>query len=193
MRAATPTLMDHLLGEKNRFLRDILLAIGATGLLTLSAKIQVPLFVPMTLQSLVVLMIGAAFGWLLGAATILLYLAEGAMGLPVFAGTPEKGLGLAYMMGPTGGYLIGFVLAAMLAGWLAERGLTRSIFGAFGVMALGHGVIFLFGFAWLAALLSVEKAYLVGVVPFFAATVIKTALGAALLPAGWALVQRLRR
>jgi len=172
--------------------RDALIALVATGVLTLSAKIQVPLFVPMTLQSLVVLMIGAAFGWRLGAATILLYLAEGAAGLPVFAGTPEKGLGLAYMTGPTGGFLVGFVFASLITGFLAERGLTRSLISTFGVMALGHGVMFACGFAWLATLMGAEKAYMLGVAPFFAATLIKTALGAALLPASWHLMKKFR-
>jgi len=80
----------------------------------------------MTMQSLVVLLVGMAFGWRLGVATVLLYLFEGLLGLPVFAGTPEKGIGLAYMAGPTGGYLLGFVPAAALTGWLAECGWDRS-------------------------------------------------------------------
>src|SRR5256885_9623717 len=101
-------------------LRFAALAVLGSLALTLSAKLQVPFYpVPMTMQSLVVLLIGLAFGWRLGTATVLLYLAEGLAGLPVFAGTPEKGIGLAYMMGPTGGYLVGFVLAAAFLGWLA--------------------------------------------------------------------------
>lgn len=189
------TLMDTILAGKGQrsLWRDALLAVAATGLLTLSAKVQVPLFVPMTLQSLVVLVIGAAFGWRLGAATLLLYVAEGAAGLPVFAGTPEKGLGFAYMMGPTGGYILGFVIAALVTGLLAERGWTRSITGALAAMAIGHAVIFLFGFAWLAVLFGASKAFAIGVAPFYAATVIKTLLGAALLPATWWAVERFRR
>ena len=178
---------------KASLMRDVALALAATGLLTLSAKVQVPLFIPMTLQTLVVLVIGASFGWRLGAATVLLYLAEGAAGLPVFAGTPEKGIGLAYMMGSTGGYLAGFVLAALLTGFMAERGLTKSIPGALLTMALGHAVIFAAGFAWLATLMGVDKAFMLGVAPFYAATAIKTALGAALLPASWWALTRLRQ
>ena len=178
---------------KASLMRDAALALAATGLLTLSAKVQVPLFIPMTLQTLVVLVIGASFGWRLGAATVLLYLAEGAAGLPVFAGTPEKGIGLAYMMGSTGGYLAGFVLAALLTGFMAERGLTKSIPGALLTMALGHAVIFAAGFAWLATLMGVDKAFMLGVAPFYAATAIKTALGAALLPASWWALTRLRQ
>jgi biotin transport system substrate-specific component len=119
--------------------------------------------------------------------------AEGAAGLPVFAGTPEKGLGLPYMMGPTGGYILGFVMAAFVTGLLAERGWTRSLPGALAAMAIGHAVIFLFGFAWLAVLFGTVQAFAVGVAPFYAATVIKTLLGAALLPAAWWAVERLRR
>jgi biotin transport system substrate-specific component len=190
------TLIDTLFAGKGSrsLLRDAAIALAATGLLTLSAKVQVPFYpVPMTLQSLVVLVIGAALGWRLGTATVLLYMAEGLAGLPVFAGTPEKGVGLAYMMGPTGGYLAGFVAAAFVTGLLAERGWTKSVPGALAALTIGHAVIFLFGFAWLAALIGASKAYLGGVAPFYAATLFKTLLGAALLPAAWWAVERLRR
>jgi biotin transport system substrate-specific component len=190
------TLIDTVLaGKGSRSLaRNAMIALVATGILTISAKIQVPFYpVPMTMQSLVVLVIGAAFGWRLGAATLALYLAQGAMGLPVFAGTPEKGLGLPYMMGPTGGYLLGFIAAAAVTGYLAERGWTKSVLGALAAMTIGHAVIFLFGFGWLAALIGSSKAYLGGVAPFYAASLFKTLLGAALLPAAWWLVERARR
>jgi hypothetical protein len=110
-------------GDTRSIGRALVLAVAGTLLLTLSAKMKVPFYpVPMTMQTLVVLVIGAVYGWRLGVATILLYLAEGASGLPVFADTPERGIGLAYMMGPTGGYLLGFVVGAAIVGWLAERG-----------------------------------------------------------------------
>ena len=160
----------------------ILVALG-TALLALSAKINLPLpYVPMTLQTLVVLMIGAAYGWRLGTATVMAYLAEGAVGLPVFAGPVG---GLAPLLGPTAGYLAGFVAAAFLTGWLSERGWDRSVLRLFVAMGLGHIVILAAGFAWLAfgMKLGVEKAWLVGIVPFVAASVIKNALGAALVPA----------
>ena len=106
----------------SRPLRALLLALLGSALLTISAKLEVPFYpVPMTMQTLVVLLLGMAYGARLGAATVLLYLAEGAVGLPVFAGTPERGIGIAYMMGPTGGYLVGFVLSAAITGWLTER------------------------------------------------------------------------
>ena len=168
--------------------RDSFLRLGAvvvlgTLLLTASAKIQVPFWpVPMTMQTFMVLFLGAALGPRLGALTVLLYLTQGAAGLPVFAGTPEKGLGIAYMAGPTGGYLIGFVAAAFVVGWLAERGWDRSVLRLFVAMAVGHLVLFAFGVMWLAQLVGLEKAWLLGVVPFYAATLFKTALGACLMP-----------
>ncbi len=167
------------------------LALAGTVLLTISAKVQVPFYpVPMTMQSLVVLCLGAALGARLGAATVGLYLLEGALGLPVFAGTPEKGVGLAYMMGPTGGYLVGFVLAAYAVGLLAERGWDRSHVKMFAAMALGHAIIFLFGYVWLAQLIGADRAWSAGVALFMLSTVFKTALGAALIPAAWRLIER---
>lgn len=164
-----------------------LMAIGTLAL-WISAKVKVGFPVPMTMQTFVVLTIGAAYGARLGATTMLLYLAEGAIGLPVFADTPERGIGFAYMMGPTGGYLVGFVLGAFIVGWLAERGWDRSILKLFAAMTIGHLAIIACGFAWLAAFAGASMAWAVGVAPFFAATFYKTLLGALALPAGWALL-----
>jgi biotin transport system substrate-specific component len=164
-------------------LRAVTLIVLGTALLTLSAKINLPLpYVPMTLQTLVVLVIGAAYGWRLGGVTVMVYLAEGALGLPVFAG--QAG-GLAPLTGPTAGYLIGFVAAAFTTGWLSERGWDRSVPLLFVAMATGHVIILGCGFAWLAfgMKLGVAKAWLVGIAPFVAASVIKNALGALLIPA----------
>jgi biotin transport system substrate-specific component len=176
-----------------RTARNVLLALVGTLLLTISAKIQIPFWpVPMTMQTYVVLVLGMAFGWRLASATMLLYLAQGALGLPVFAGTPEKGVGLPYMMGPTGGYLVGFVIAAAAVGWLAERGFDRSFARAAIAMTLGHALVFLFGFAWLATLVGPGKAWIGGVAPFWAATVLKTVMGLLSLPLAWKLVRKLR-
>ena len=164
-------------------LRGVILVALGTALLTMSAKINLPLpYVPMTLQTLVVLMIGAAYGWRLGTTPVLAYLAEGAIGFPVFAGPVG---GLAPLSGPTAGYLAGFVIAAFTTGWLSERGWDRSVPLLFVAMAAGHIVILGCGFAWLAfgMKLGVEKAWLVGIAPFIAASLIKNALGAALVPA----------
>jgi biotin transport system substrate-specific component len=190
---ANPTLFDALWPEKEgqQLVRNLTAAIIGSALLTISAKIQVPFWpVPMTMQTMVVLCLGAALGSRLGTATVLLYLAEGAAGLPVFAGTPEKGLGLAYMAGPTGGYLVGFIAGAFLVGWLAERGWDRSVPRLFAAMLLGHVAIFVFGVSWLAELVGLEKAWLAGVAPFYAATLFKTALAAFLIPATWQLISR---
>lgn len=154
-----------------------------TALLALSAKVQVPFWpVPMTMQTLVVLLIGAAYGSRLGAATVLLYLVEGGAGLPVFAGASA---GPAYILGPTGGYLVGFVGAAWVTGALAERGWDRSPLLVIVAMTLGHVVLFSTGVAWLAFLIGAEAAIANGFLPFVGATVLKTLLAAALIRAAW--------
>ena len=185
--AAKPTLVETLWpASQDSLVRSALIAVAGSGLLWLSAKVQVPFWpVPMTLQSMVVLMLGATLGWRLGLATVGLYLLEGAAGLPVFAGTPEKGLGLLYMAGPTGGYLVGFVAGAAAVGFLAARGWDRSIPWMFAAMCIGHAVIFAAGWAWLATIAGPEKAWILGVAPFYAATLLKTALAALAVPATW--------
>ena len=167
----------------------VLIALG-TALLTLSAKINLPLpYVPMTLQTLVVLMLGAAYGGRLGGATVIVYLAEGAIGLPVFAGPVG---GLAPFVGPTGGYLLGFIAAAFITGWLSERGWDRSVPLLFVAMGIGHIIILGCGFFWLAfgMKLGFGRSWLVGIAPFIAASVIKNALGAALVPATRRMLDR---
>ncbi len=162
--------------------RTAVLALIGSLLLAASAKVQVPFWpVPMTMQTFVVLVLGAAYGWRLGLGTVLVYLAEGAAGLPVFAGTPEKGIGIAYMMGPTGGYLVGFAVAAVLVGWLAERGWTRGWVSLTVAMLLGHAAIFACGLGWIAPTLGWSRAVAVGLAPFWLATVLKTALAVAVV------------
>lgn len=174
--------------DTQAFIRKALLVAGGSLLLTMSAKINVPFYpVPMTMQTFAVIVIGAAFGWRLGVATVLFYLAQGAYGLPIFAGTPEKGIGLAYMAGPTGGYLLGFVAGAAIAGWLAEHGWNRSFLSLTFAMLIAHATIFVFGTAWLGALIGFEKAWLAGVAPFYLATAFKTLLAAACLKTGWSM------
>ena len=122
-----PTLADTLRPVRASLVRPATLVVTGSLALWLSTKVQVPFYpIPMTMQTLVVLILGMVYGWRLADMTLLVYLAEGANGLPVFAGTPEKRIGVAYMLGGTGGYLLGFLLAACLCGWLAERGWDRS-------------------------------------------------------------------
>jgi biotin transport system substrate-specific component len=191
---ASPTLLETLsprLDGLSLASRNVALAFAGTLLLALSAKIQIPFWpVPMTMQTFVVLVLGMAFGWRLGAATLALYLVEGALGLPVFAGTPERGLGLAYMAGPTGGYLAGFLAGAALCGWLAERGWDRSPGPVALAMTAGHVLILFLGWAWLSAAVGPAQAFAAGVAPFFAATVAKTVLAVLAWPFAWKLVRR---
>ena len=189
------TLVQTLPTGGNAALRNLMLAVVGSLALWLSAKIQVPFYpVPMTMQTFVVLVIGMAFGWRLGGATILLYLAEGAVGLPVFAGTPERGIGLAYMMGPTGGYLVGFFFSAVVVGWLAERGWDRRVIPTLAAMVAGTAIIFAFGVLWLGAFIGWDQPVLdLGLIPFLPGAAFKIALAAAVLPAIWRLVDRSRR
>jgi len=171
-----------------RLATQIGLALLGTLLLALSAKTKVVLGpVDMSLQTLVILAMSAAFGGRLAVATLVLYLAEGAAGLPVFQGTPEKGIGLAYMFGPTGGYLAGFVVMAAIVGWAADRGWDRSPFKLFGAMLVAEAAMMAFGYAWLMNMIGAEKAWSFGVVPFIVPDLIKVALAAALVPAVWSL------
>jgi len=152
--------------------------IAPNALLILSAKIQVPFWpVPMTMQTLVVVALGLGMGLRLGTAAMLLYLVEGAIGLPVFAGTPERGIGLAYMAGPTGGYLAGFLLCTIVIGWLSDRGLVRNWLSLGVVVLGGHMLILACGALWLASLAGWQVAWAAGTVPFLFGTVIKSALG----------------
>ncbi|MDP2734006.1 MAG: biotin transporter BioY [Hoeflea sp.] len=179
-----PTLLDAVLGDKRSVLQSVLIAVAGTVLLWVSAKVQIPFYpVPMTMQTFVVLFLGFALGARLGAATVLLYLAEGALGLPVFAGTPEKGLGLAYMAGPTGGFLAGFVVATYVTGWFAERGFDRRLVNVMIATLAGLVAIYGLGLSWLGALIGWDKPVLeFGLYPFLPAEALKMALLAAVLP-----------
>ena len=144
-------------------------------LLTISAKIKIPFYpVPMTMQTFVVVLMGVTFGWKIGVATISLYLLEGIIGFPVFAGTPEKGLGLVYFMGHTMGYLIGFLFAAFLAGYL---NLKTNIFLIFLKLILSVSIIYILGILWLGHLIGWDKPLLeLGVMPFLLAELLKISL-----------------
>lgn len=189
------TLLDAVfpqnLQASSAWLRNTAIVLGASILLTLSAKLSIPFFpVPMTLQTMVVLCLGMALGPRLGAAAVLAYLAQGAMGLPVFAGTPEKGIGLAYMLQHTGGYLVGFVVAAFAVGLLAQRQWDRSMLSTIAAMLIGNAIIYAFGLLWLGTLIGWDKPVLaLGMVPFLLGDLAKVLIAAALLPTLWKLLK----
>jgi biotin transport system substrate-specific component len=163
----------------NQVLRTIAIIAIGNALLAVSAHIQVPFWpVKLSMQTFVVLSIGLTCGSRLAGGTLLAYLAEGAFGLPVFQG----GMGLAYMAGPTGGYLLGYLLAATALGALAERGLLRSMPMVFGAVVLGEVLIYLPGIAWLGVLFGADKALAYGLLPFLPAECVKMALVMTLFP-----------
>lgn len=175
-------------------LRFIALAIIGAALLAISAKIRVPLPftpVPMTLQTIAIMGLGAAYGMRLGLATVLLYLAIGALGMDVFTSSTAESNGLAYMMGGTGGYLVGFIIAMGVIGYFAERGWDRSIVKLFGLMLFADAILFGLGLLWLGNLVGWDKPVLEwGLYPFVVGDLIKIALASALIPAIWTWLKR---
>jgi biotin transport system substrate-specific component len=166
------------------------IVVAGSMLLWASAKINVPLLpVKMTMQLFVVLAIGLSLGGRLAGATVALYLFEGAMGLPVFTGTPEKGIGLAYMMGPTGGYLLGFLGAAIVTGWLADRGFSRTPVLAVAAALIGAVVVYIPGLLWLGGLLGWDKPILAwGLYPFLVPDLMKVLLAGLVVSGVWRLI-----
>lgn len=194
-----PTLADRIWPSADthstalRVMRFVGLALIGTLLLTLSAKIKVPLgAVDVSMQTFVLLALAAAYGRNLAVATIVLYLAQGAMGFPVFQGTPERGIGLAYMMGTTGGFLAGFVVCAAIVGEAADRGWATSILKIGAAMLAGLVAVFVLGAAWLSTIIGFEGAIIHGVLPFLLGDATKLALAALGVPAAMALVGRLK-
>jgi biotin transport system substrate-specific component len=173
--------------------RSLALQVGAvlfgTALMTASSYVSVPMVpVPMTMQTLAATLIGALYGWRLGAITIAVWLMQGALGLPVFSNGTG---GIARLAGPTAGYLFAFVAAASVTGWLAEHGWTGDrVARAFLAMLAGNALCLIIGGAWLAVLIGGEKAFWAGVAPFVLGALVKSALGATILKAMKAAVQR---
>tara|TARA_B100000287_G_C20245803_1_gene627982 strand:- start:50 stop:598 length:549 start_codon:yes stop_codon:yes gene_type:complete len=160
--------------ESLNVIKKFIIVIFGTLLLTISAKIKVPFYpVPMTMQTFTVVLIGITLGWKLGLCTVLVYLFEGAIGLPVFAGTPEKGIGISYMIGPTGGYLIGFVSSVLIAGFY---NLNKNIFVKFLIISTSIFVIYITGVPWLAYLAGWEVAYVWGIKNFVLAEIFKISI-----------------
>ena len=179
------SLLSDRLWPQTGFARNAVLAVVGSLIVAAAAQVNVPMVpVPMTLQTLAVLMIGAAYGARLGAATLALYALEGAIGLPVFAGF-KSGVMLASF-----GYVLGFIAAAYVVGFLAERGWDRSIPKMFAAMLLGAAVLYVPGLIWLSAWIGVDKAIQFGLVPFLVGDLVKAAVAALGFPAAWALLGR---
>ncbi|MEM7072195.1 MAG: biotin transporter BioY [Pseudomonadota bacterium] len=175
------TLLMRLTEDWRPFWRVFAALCLGNLLLIASAKLQVPFYpVPVSMQTLAIVLIGVAAGPVIGTACILTYLAQGAFGLPVFAGTPAKGLGLAYMAGPTGGYLVGFVLAGFWYGLAAGRGWMHGFWQSTIHIIIGFALIYLPGLVWLGVLFGWDKPILAwGLYPFLWGDGLKVLLGVA--------------
>lgn len=179
------SLLSDRLWPQSGLARNAALAVLGALAVAAAAQVNVPMIpVPMTLQTLAVLIIGAAYGSRLGAATLALYALEGAIGLPVFAGF-KSGVMLASF-----GYVLGFIAAAWVVGYLAERGWDRSVSKMFAAMLLGAAVLYVPGLVWLSAWIGAPAAIQYGLTPFIAGDVVKAAVAALGFPAAWALLGR---
>ena len=169
---------------------DVMLVVGGSILVALCAQLAfyIPFTpVPVTMQTFGVLLTGALLGSKRGALSMIIYLMEGAIGLPVFAAGK---MGIVTIVGPTGGYLFGFIAAAFITGFLAERGWDRKYWTAVLMMVSGTSVIFIFGLSWLYFLVENTNLLKIGFYPFLPGAVIKIAFAVLLLPSGWKLIKR---
>ncbi|MGV8896462.1 MAG: biotin transporter BioY [Rhodoglobus sp.] len=188
-----PTLADRVISRT--LARDVALVVAGAALTAVSAQIAVPLWpVPVTGQTLAVLLVGVTLGAVRGGVSMVLYALLGIVGLPVFS---ESSSGWGVVAGPTGGYIIGFIFAAILTGWLAQREWDRKLLRAFVAFLVGSGVTFAFGLPWLAAYLGAVGAptdlnYVLsaGLYPFILGGVVKAVLGAGIITLAWAAVGR---
>ncbi|HDQ73164.1 MAG TPA: biotin transporter BioY [Chloroflexi bacterium] len=183
--AFLPSLAEILYPQMS-LVRDIGLVLVGSGLMALLAHIEIPLWpVPITGQTFGVLLIGAMLGSRRGALAVMAYLVQGALGLPVFA--PGGAPGLSRFAGPTGGYLLGFVIAAFVVGWLSERGWDRKVATAALAMLAGNVAIYLFGLPWLARFVGWQAVLSTGLFPFILGDLLKIGLAALTLPGAWFL------
>ena len=167
--------------KENSLVKNLFLAILATLLLAVSSKIKIPFWpVPMTMQTFAVMLIGILFGWKLGLFTVSLYLMEGIVGLPVFAGTPEKGMGIVYFTGPTMGYLLGFLITVYLTGFFK---FDNNFLKNFVKLCFAVSFIYLFGLFWLGSLVGWDKPiFELGAKPFLLAELFKVLILTILIP-----------
>ena len=158
--------------KQSKIIKNVFVALIGTILLAISSKIKIPFYpVPMTMQTLVVLFLGITLGWKLGVLTVALYLFEGIIGLPVFSGSPEKGVGIVYFTGPTMGYLIGFLFTVYFAGFFK---FNKNIFIKFLQLIFSVSFIYISGIFWLGTLIGWEKPlFQLGVQPFLLAEIFK--------------------
>lgn len=190
MTTLAPTIYTRTFPRAAGWLRDVTLVLLGALLVAALAQIEIPLPftpVPITGQTFGVLLVGAALGSKRGAASLISYLALGTIGLPFFAGGTH---GLNILIGATGGYLIGFIIAAYVIGFLAERGLERSVRTSIFPFLAGTIIIYVCGVAWLSIVLgSFSKAVTAGLLPFLIGDAIKLIAASLLLPAAWKLVR----
>ena len=171
----------------NTYTKNIFLILFGTILIAVSSKIQVPFWpVPMTMQTFVVLIIAMAYGWKLSLLTLVAYLIEGAIGLPVFA----KGGGLLYLIGPTAGYLYGMAIAAAVMGYFADLGYGKSIIKCIIPLSLGTIIIFICGIGYLSSIIGFDKAIAAGLLPFIPSELFKIALALFIIPSIWKYIQK---
>ena len=175
-----------------KLVKQIALVLVGVMLLVLSAKIKIPMIpVPMTMGTFAVLSIGAVYGPRLGLMTIIGYMIVGALGFDVFASSSSEKFGVSYMMGSTGGYLVGYVLAILVLGWTARQGWDRSVLKMAAAMVLGNVIIYVPGLLWLATLYGWDQPILTwGLTPFLMGDLVKLGLAALLLPGAWRLVDK---
>jgi biotin transport system substrate-specific component len=202
--AVTLTTPNTILGrlepksQTERMLSSVAMVLIGSLLLAASAKINVPTWpIPVTLQTFAVALISGAYGWRLGVTTVVAYLAEGALGLPFFAGTAA---GLPYLLGPTGGFLIGFIPMAAIIGWAADRGASGRIVPLTIAMLVADAVLFVLGFAWLVLVLAslkglsplsvVPGAFDGAIKPFVAWDALKMIFAALTLAGLWSLFRK---
>lgn len=159
-------------------------------LMALSAQIAVGWPVPFTGQTFAVLMAGMLLGPTRGSLCVLLYLLEGALGLPVFS---QGRAGLFMFFGPTGGYLVGFIAAAYISGWLSQKGWSKTVLGTIAAMVAGDSVLFIFGLCWLMVWTKSANVLAVGLYPFIVGDILKIALATAILPSSWKILSRFQR
>ncbi len=191
-----PTLIDRVVTRT--WVSDIALVVAGTALVAVLAQVAIPLWpVPVTGQTLAVLLVGAGLGAARGAASLTLYALLGAVGLPIYS---EASSGWSVLLGPTGGYIIGFIASAAIVGWAAERSWDRGWYKPIITFIGGSLVVFAFGLPWLAVSLGqlglpndLQSVLVAGFYPFIIGGLIKAAIAAALLPALWAAAERSQR